>query len=75
MCPGLKWTRLAAGLSPTTRHRRRHRRGNLLRQTLLNHWPPRHQAELHAVIEHRVAAAGEHDASKLLIKIIYQTLT
>jgi hypothetical protein len=41
-----------------------HRRGDLLPQPLLDHRLPRHQAELaHAVIEHRVAPAGEHDAA------------
>jgi hypothetical protein len=38
-------------------------RGDLLPQPLFDHWPPRHQAESHAVIEHRVAPAGEHDGA------------
>ena len=36
-------------------------RGYLLPQPLLDHWSPRHQAEPHAIIQHRVAPAGEHD--------------
>lgn len=40
-----------------------HRRGKLLPQPLLDHRLPRHQREAHAVIEHRVAPAGEHDAA------------
>ena len=40
-----------------------HRRGESLPQSLLNHRFPRHQAEPHAVIEHRVASAGEHDGA------------
>ena len=38
-------------------------RSELLSQPLLDHRLPRHQAEPHAVIEHRVAPAGEHHAS------------
>lgn len=40
-----------------------HRRGDLLPQPLFDHRPPRHQAESHAVIQHRVATAGEHDVA------------
>lgn len=40
-----------------------HRRGKLLPQPLLDHRLPRHQAEPLAVVEHRVAPAGDHDRS------------
>lgn len=38
-------------------------RSELLSQPLLDHRLPRHQAEPHAVIEHRVAPASEHDGT------------
>ena len=41
-------------------HRRRSR-GDLLPQSWLDYRPPRHQTESHAVIEQRMATAGEHD--------------
>ena len=39
------------------------RRGELLSQPLFDHWLPGHQREPHAVIEHRIAPAGKHDAT------------
>lgn len=38
-----------------------HRHGEMLPQSLLDHRSPRHQAKAHAVIEHRVTPAGEHE--------------
>ncbi len=40
-----------------------HRRLKLLSQSLLDHWPPRHQAESHTVIQHCVAPADKHEAA------------
>ncbi len=40
-------------------------RSELLSQPLLDHRLPRHQAESHAVIKHRVAPASEHDGTPL----------
>jgi len=40
-----------------------YRRGHLLPKLLLDHRLPRHQTEFHAVIQHRVAPAGEHDGT------------
>ena len=42
-----------------------HRRGELLPQPLFDHRLPRHQREAYAVIEHRVAPAGEHDGTPI----------
>ena len=47
---------------PMALSRATHRRGKLLPQSLPNGWAPRHQAEARAVIERRVAPAGEHEA-------------
>ena len=40
-----------------------YRGGELLAQALVNHRPPRHEAEALAIVEHGVAAAGKHDAT------------
>src|SRR5690554_3525765 len=42
-----------------------HRSGDLLPQPLFNHGFPWHERETHAVIEHRVAPAGQHDTTPI----------
>ena len=41
----------------------------LLAQPMFDHWLPRHQAELHAVIEHRVAPADKHDGASVDVEL------
>lgn len=42
-----------------------HHRGKLPTQPLFDHRLPRHQAESLAVVQHRVATTGEHDATAI----------